>query len=134
MLGCEIASSNIARVTLGSQQNLLVSGTITQFVNPFQTKAIEGMVATLFDARGERKLQSKSLSINTFTPADMGVTLTSSSPVVGATECTLYVTVYTWTVIPKTGLLVVHLPDYYKDAGSDFMVEPDLEPCELEIT
>jgi hypothetical protein len=43
ILGCEIRTDKIARITLGAQQNRLISGSITQFVNPQAVKPIYGI-------------------------------------------------------------------------------------------
>ena len=58
ILACEILSNKIARVTLTAQSNLLISGTISIFKNPFSTREIRSIVAELQERRGTLKVRS----------------------------------------------------------------------------
>ena len=118
---------------MADQSNLLISGSISIFRNPYSTREIRGIQASLLDIRGNLKVQSSSLMINTFTPADMGVVLTSSSPVVGATETKLNIQMTSWTMVPKFGLFVLSLPDYYKGSGTDYYFNKPITPCQVAI-
>lgn len=74
-----------------------------------------------------------------FTVADLGATLTSSNPIIGSTGeqgggNELSIRLDPWTVVPGSGLLVLHFPEYYEGAGADYYILGDEPtPCDLTV-
>lgn len=56
-------------------------------------------------------------------------TLTSSSNVVGATGAILSIQIKPSTVIKASGRVIVTVPEYYSNAGSQYMISTTAATC-----
>jgi len=101
-------------------------------VNPHSIKSISNIECQLFTRRDKLKVVSTNLGLYSFTAADIGVDLSSSSNVYGDQNVVLNIKLTPYTAIPAVGYLVMDIPKYYEGAGQDFMfMQSEIDPCEL---
>ena len=130
VLRCEILSEQQAMVVFDAQQNLVLRGSISNFINPDSVNALNGIGAQLFTRRDELKVIASQITIQDFYPQSAEVHLTSSSAVVGDERLQLYIRVIPDTSLSHKGFMVLNVPDYYEDAGQDyFFSQKNPEPC-----
>ena len=82
-LDCKILTEKKARITLGGQRNLVIKGSISNFINPLSIKQVSGIQATFFKSTNIKEAIATGLTISAFKPSTLQVQLTSSSKVVG---------------------------------------------------
>lgn len=128
-LKCQILGARTAKVTLAAQKNLILHGTIGNFLNPHSIKKIAGMTCSLYSRKGVAKIVSSGLEIDTFTPSKIDAKLSSTSNVVGATGQTLKITLDPTTKITWKGIITLRTPEYYKDARDYMFGDADVRPC-----
>ena len=141
---CEIEDKFTARITMKFQSNLMIHGKISNFKNPYSAKPVRDIIIELYDkdlvawgmpsvaAKNAAKKPKLVAAVNllNFKPASVEVQLTSTSGVVGAQGQNLTIHVNPHTVLTAQGYIVLHIPEYYKDAGKDYMVTNKVpEPC-----
>jgi len=109
---------------------LIIHGQISNFVNPHSIKSINNIECKLFSRRDKLKVVSTNLQLYSFTPSEIGVDLTSSSPVFGAKGVNLNIQLTPFTNMTAVGYIIVDIPEYYEGAGQDFMfIQSELDPC-----
>ena len=96
-LACKVITEKKCRITLGSQQNLVIKGMISNFINPLSIKQVSGIQATLFKSTNEKEAIASGLTLSIFQPSILQVQLSSSSKVVGLQNVVLAVEVTPWT-------------------------------------
>lgn len=72
--------------------------------------------------------------INFFQPASLTAVLTSSSSIVGATKATLTVKIIPSNILAGLGSISITMPEYYTDAGSDYMISTTSPSCTAQST
>lgn len=93
---CEIITESRAKVTFAAMDNLVLHGTISNFVNPHSVKPVAGLQARLYSKFNTLKVMASSLSLNTIEVSSMDVELSSSSNLVGAKGQTLKMQIDPW--------------------------------------
>lgn len=127
---CEILSAKEAKITFKAQNNLVLEGNITNFVNPSSIKQMNYLHIGLYSKRRVLLLQDANLSLKSFVPASCKVTLSSSSNVIGDKDQLIKITIEPTTEMKATGIVVLTVPEYYIGAGQDALITaPRPEPC-----
>lgn len=90
-LDCEILTSKEAIITFQAQSNLVIQGSVSNFINPSSIKQIFNIQASLYNKRKHLLIQDSSLALRSFVPANLKVELISSSPIIGDKMLTLTV-------------------------------------------
>jgi hypothetical protein len=120
-LECFILSHKQAQITLGKQSYLTLAGKISGFKNPHSTKPIEDFLCSLYTREHQEKFNSGSVTIASFTPSFVDVELSSSSNVIGKKDNELQIKVTPYTTLTAAGLVILKVPEYYQEAGMDYM-------------
>ena len=119
---CEILSERRAKVTLAAQENLVLHGSVPNFVNPHSLRGVVGFEVRLYSRTNKLKAYANSLGLNTMEPSSMDVTLSSSSRKVGARDQTLTIRIDPWARLTASGYVLLTMPDYYQGATNDYMI------------
>ena len=138
-LKCEILHSKACMITLKAQKNLVIRGSISNFINPISIKGILGMQATLYKQDGTAEAIATSMSLNDFKAADVDVVLEPSSKIIGSQGNNLAIKITPRTKLTAVGssqrlVLAATIPPYFENAGQELMIaasRPD--PCTVNI-
>jgi len=120
-------------VQFGAQNNLVLRGTISNFINPDSIKQIFNINAKIYTKVGVLKIQDSSLYLKSFKAATLQVELASSSRILGDTGQLLKVSVTPATVLTAEGFIILNVPEYYEGAGQDSMIDSsNPQPCKSQ--
>eukprot|EP00347_Sterkiella_histriomuscorum_P010553 403375847 len=133
---CTILNSTAARLTFttsGSWSSL--EGSISNFINPDSVRTISGIQLTIYQGSTTTiKASTQAASLSNFQPATLTAVFASSSVVVGQNNVQLIVTVTPTTLLKARGLVIIGIPSYYTNSGSNYMIGSNTPTCSGDMT